>query len=245
MRYLTTVLSLLSCHSLFSQQLPSDSLIQLKLFEKTGFTKTNYSNYEGDTVRQETAVYEIVFKDTFTLETQRMLLTILEARTFSQHGHQLGTRDFYFFNYHENEIVLSDSVKSDGQVPIGDVSEFKIVEIGKNKKGLVITFQSTGNRHFQKTESIYLIKKGILQYLLSVQAEYDNSAWKTPESKDENCDADRYTQTYEVIKSNKEFYDIRVRRTNYKFTNDCEDSSIDSETDKVYVYSNGKYLRPK
>ena len=242
------IVLILPLHS-FCQELPADSLILKCIFGKTdkdGKTYTcPYDGNENIYSYEKSLVYRISFKTAVTLDNKDLILTIAEAPYGTQHGHQFGIWNIYFFKSSANGLVLVDSIKSDGPEPIGDKSEFEIVDIGKNRKAIIFTFQSTGNQHFENTKYVDLLTIHQLKYLMTINSEYDNSVWKMPDSDTAKCSAEKFRESFEILKSDKEWYDIRVHRVDYKFTAGCQNSVIASESEKVYVYTDGKYTERK
>jgi hypothetical protein len=248
MKNILITLLLLSYIDSFGQELPSDSYILKKIYGKTDKGGRTYScKYTGEDIYsyQDSVVYRIVFKNKINLNNKNLILAILEAPYGTQHGHQFGYQDLYFLTTDGSTAELVDSIKSDGVGPLGDASIYEIVDIGKNKKALISTFQSTGNHHYENTKSIQLLELDKLTFLLSIDAEYDNSAWKIPESENDDCEAERYKETFEIFNNNSEWYDIKVHRTEYGFTKGCKDSFITLESDKQFKYLNGKYIEKK
>jgi hypothetical protein len=246
MKNILIALILLSYIDSFGQEITSDTYILKKIYGTTDKEGKTYScKYKGDEEiysYQDSVVYRIVFKTKINLNNNNLILAILEAPYGTQHGHQPGYQDLYFLKVAGGKAELVDSIKSDGIGPIGDTSIYDIVDIGKNKKALISTFQSTGNHHFENTKSIQLLELNQLTYLLSINAEYDNSAWKITESEDDDCHAERYLETFEILNNNSEWYNIRVHRIEFGFTKGCKDSFITLESDKEYKYMNGKYI---
>lgn len=245
MKNILIALILLSYIDSFGQEIPPDSLILKKIYGKTDKGGKTYScKYIGEDIYsyQDSVVYRIVFKSKINLNNSNYILAILEAPYGTQHGHQFGYQDLYFLKTVRGKAELVDSIKSEWVDPIGDESVFEIIDIGKNKKALISKFQSTGNHHFENTKSIKLLDLNKLTYLLSIYAEYDNSAWKIPESENDDCEAERYIETFEIYNNNSDWYDIKVHRTEYAFTKGCKDNFITIESDKEYKYINGKYI---
>jgi hypothetical protein len=239
------ILLLLSYIDSFGQEILPDSLILKKIYGKTDKGGKTYScKYIGEDIysHQDSVVFRIVFKSKINLNNNNYTLAILEAPYGTQHGHQFGYQDLYFLKIIGGRLELVDSIKSKWVGPIGDVSVFELVDIGRNKKALISTFQSTGNHHFENIKIIQLLDLNKLTPLLTINSEYDNSAWKIPKSENDNCEAERYKETFEIFNNNSEWYDIKVHRVEYGFTKGCKDSFITLESDKQYKYFNGEYI---
>lgn len=244
MKYILFALLSLSYIDSFSQNIPSDSTILQNIFGKTAKGGNTFSRDSVDLEiysYQDSVVYSVVFKSEVNLDNNNLILVVVVAPYGTQHGHQFGYQDLYFLKVVEGKIDIVDSIKSERVGPIGDQSVFEIVDIGKNKKAIISTFQSTGNQHFENTKHIQLLELNKLTYLFSINAEYDNSCCKTAETDTDSCEAERYEETYEIVKSDLEWYDIKVHHIDFGFTNGCKDSFVKSETDKEYIYIEEKY----
>jgi len=246
MKNIFLLITILSYLNSYSQDIPSDSLILKTIFGKTDKAGKTFScKYSGDEAifsYQDSVVYRTVFKSKVNLDNQNLILAIIEAPYGTQNGHQFGYRDIYFLKSQEGKLELVDSVKSDGITPIGDKSAFEVVDIGRNKKALISTFQSTGNQHFENTKNILLLELNNLTYLFSIYAEYDNSSSKPTETENDSCQAERFEETYEIIKTDSEWYNIKVHRKTYGFTKGCKERYITQDSDKEYSYRDGKYV---
>ena len=246
MRKAFLLLVLIASLNSFAQELPTDSIILRKIFGKTDRRGQSYSRPfdeekgEGMYTYGDSIVWKIVYKARINLQNKNLIFSIVEAEGNNQMGHQFGYRNMYFFKQKHNRIQLVDSIVSDEERPLGDDRTYKIADIGKNNKALIIQFSSTGNHHFESSETISLLEVGKVTHLLSTN-NYSNAAWKMPESENDDCDAETYHESYEIIRNETcEWYDVKVHRIDYRFTKGCKDSYEDSITDKVYVYEDGK-----
>ena len=240
------LLFLMTCLNSFAQELPADSIILKKVFGETDKGGITYSRpfdkerNEGICTYEECIVWKIAFKQQVYLQNKNLLLVIIEADDLTQHGHQFGYRDIYFFKQTNNKLELIDSIITDQENPLGDNREFEIIDIGKNRIALVDRFASTGNQHAEDNKGIYLLEIGKLTFLLSVNC-YSNEAWKITDSEDDECEASAYDEKYEIIKNEKEWYDIIIHHTDYGFTKGCKEKYIKFQKDKVFSYTDGKY----
>jgi len=245
MKRLLLIIIFIYSVNLYSQNLPSDSIVLKKIygkFENDGKSfKHKLNEEELNFSNKDSICYRIVFKERTCINKRNLILTILEANNSFQHGHQFGYRDYYFIEQFENRIEIIDSIISYDEIPIGDKSNFEIADIGKQKKVLISNFQSTGNDHFEKKLNLYLLEIGKITFLLTIHSEYDNSTWNTPDLENEICEAQKYQENFEIEKNDTDWFNIRIHRTDYKFTNGCKESFIMSEFDKVYSYVNGQY----
>ncbi len=219
------------------------------IYGKLDSGKNSYSRAfrdgEADFSYKDSVTYSIVFKHMIDLNNQSVLFVIIEAPNSTQTGHQFGYRNFYFLDSIDGIFSCIDSIVSDSEIPIGDNSQFEITDIGTNKKALVSSFQSTGNNHFEHTKYFDLIEIGHLSSLFSVDIEYDNSTWKIPEKKRDKCAAERYENSYEIVKGDQEWFDIKVHNVEYTYSRGCLKRYVKSTSDKVFVYLNGEYIERK
>lgn len=249
MKYILLIFILLSFFDSFSQDIRSDSTILQKIFGRTDVggntVSCKYNGAENIYPYQDSVVYKIFFKTKTSIIDNELILVIVEAPYGTLHGHQFGYQDVYFFKGIKDEIEIVDSIKSDEIIPIGDVSTCEIVDVGEEKKAIVFTFQSTGNHHLENTQTICLLELNKLTYLFSVNREYDNSCCIMIETDHDICEAARYEEVYEIVKSKSEWYNIKVYHKDYGFTKGCQESFIKSESTKEYIYSDGKYIEKK
>jgi hypothetical protein len=250
MKIIYVVFLLITHIKLIGQVLPSDSIILKEVLGKTDkggltysrpFDKEKEEEFNAD---EGEIVWKIVFKDNVYLQSQDFLFVIIEGEDFTQHGHQFGYRNMYFFNQINGKIKLVDSITGDDEIGLGDNNSYEIVDIGKEKKALIIQFGSSGNQHYESSRSINLLEVGNLTYILSTKS-YDNSVWKMPEVDEEDCQASKYDEDYEIIKNEKEWYDIKIHHMDYGFTKGCKESFVKLESDKIYIYTDGKYKENK
>lgn len=235
---------LIPMHSV-SQNLPSDSLVLSKIFGNVDFGNKSYTYaYKGNETiyaYEDSVVFRVTQKAFVKIGAQELLFTLLQAPYGRQHGHQLGFSDIYYFKAEKGKIELFDSIKSGGTVPLGYNRGCEIVNIGKDKTGVIFTFESDGNGHIETSKSLLLLGLKDLTYLLSINTEYDNTISRWADSETDSCEAERYFESFEIVESHKEWYDIKVHRTEYRFTPGCKEQYLYSEFDKVYVYTAGKY----
>lgn len=209
-----------------TQDFPSDSLLLTTIYGKVDKS------------------FEVSFKARIALNNQNLLFIITTAPSFNLHGHQFGFRGFYFIQ-EKPKLKLVKSIVSSDELPIGDINESEIIDIGKGKIALVSTFGSTGNNHFESDKSIYLLEYGKITHLLTIDTGYDNSAWKIPEDKNSECEAEAFESNFKIRKSKKEWFDIDVYRTEFAFSKGCTDRYVKTEQILSYSYSNGKYSANK
>ena len=118
MKYILFALLSLSYIDSFSQNIPSDSTILQNIFGKTDRGGKTYScKYIGEDIYsyEDSVVYRIVFKSKINLNNRNYILAILEAPYGTQHGHQLGYQDLYFFKIVRSKAKLVDSIKSESR----------------------------------------------------------------------------------------------------------------------------------
>jgi hypothetical protein len=179
------------------------------------------------------------------LANQNLLLCIIEAPVFDQHGHRWGYRNLFFLKEEKNELHQVAAIRDEEDQLIGDQPEYDIVEIGKNNVALVSTFLSAGNRHLEKSKTLFLLDLGKLTPLITIDLEYDNSTWNTPQDENSSCEAYSYKCDFKVLKTDKNWYDIQVHRVGYEFSKGCKERLVKSESDRVLIFDKGKYVEKK
>lgn len=222
--------------------IPEDSVVRIAVQEslqKKGISLSCMAPLADEPAKIEMS---IAFKDTITLDKQVYVLAISSTKTGSLHGHVLGCVNYFFLKDVNNRWEVTSGIVSQKSSPIGDDPSYQIVNIGKNRKALLSVFQSTGNSHFEKKTFVQEITLEKLTPLLTIDSEYDNSAWKTSEEGGKDCEAVRITQEFEIIKSDQAWYDVMVKESRYGFQKDCETTFLIEATDIVYVYREGEYV---
>lgn len=249
MRFLLLFIFLLVTSLVFPQPVPTDAWLLNRIFGKVDTNNDTFTRPfregEGDHSFRDSITYSVVFKQETELGNQKIWVIIVEAPNSTQHGHYLGYMDLYFFKNTPGGFELVDSLVSESEGPLGDISDYSIIDIGKSKKALISTFQSTGNQHFENTKTVCHLEIGTLTYLFNIYSEYDNSAWKVPLNETDDCEAEKYTETFEVIKSEKSWYDVKVTHTDYQFTKGCKEETIARTRAFSLVYDGKKYTEMK
>lgn len=232
----------------YGQDLPSDRMILKKIYGKADMGNNTYTRplQEGEeTVIYDSITFRVAYKTKVNLKNKDIFFVATKAVTGGLYGHDWGYEDFYFFEQIEDDLTLIDSIVSESCNLIGDFDNYSIIEIGANKKALILSFQSSGNRHLECRKGFFLLDIGKLTFLLGIDIEYDNSAWKIPENENDDCEATKYKKEYEIIKSNKEWYDIKFHHTEYGFKKGCKNEYIIQEEDLLYIYKDGEYVATK
>lgn len=231
------------------QTVPPDHVILKKIYGKVDKSNNSYtrpgSEEQDGEGRYNPITYKVAYSAIVHLRNSDILFIITKAETAMLHGHVMGYEDYYFFKQKGNDYSLIGSVKSDSDNFIGDENDYTIIEIGKGKKALISTFLSTGNHHLEVDKNFYLLDIGKLTPLLTLDLEYSNEGWKVPENATDDCEAEKFEDTFEIVKSNNEWYDIKVHHVEYGFTKGCEESYVAKETDLIYRYKNDKYIERK
>ncbi|MEQ8530850.1 MAG: hypothetical protein RIB86_03315 [Imperialibacter sp.] len=242
LRCLVVLLLSLQFNAAQAFTIPEDSLVRIAIKEslqKKGISLSCLAPLADEPAKIE---MNIAFKDTITLGKQVYVLVISVTKTGGLHGHVFGCVNYFFLKDVNNRWEVTAEIFYQESSPIGDDPSYQIVNIGKNRKALLSVFQSTGNSHFEKKTFVQEITLERLTPLLTVDSEYDNSAWRTSEEKGKECEAVRIIQEFEIVKSDQAWYDIMVKESRYGFQKDCETTFLIEATDIVYVYSEGEYV---
>jgi|GEM_PF-2472618 hypothetical protein len=258
---------LLCCNNLFSQSLPfnsnnipADSIILKIAYGRVDKSKNTYSHKlkkeEVNYSPGQKITYKIVFKSPVVLQGQFFLLVVTEAPNSSLDEEQFGYRDILFFQQTtKGHLQLIKSIIAADEMPIGDEylwnegndnndeSLFSIVDIGKNKKALISTFTTSGNQHIEDTKNIELLELGKLTFLCTIRYRYDNAAYVAQD--DSVCVAEKSSSDFDIIKSDKEWFDIKVHFTAYGYKKGCAETFIKKKSVTLYSYKNGDYVDTK
>lgn len=216
------------------QNIPSDSVLydmihQVNLSEKTQDTDEVFESES------------IIYKDYITLDDEKLLLVINKITTGERNYHIYGVIDHYYFKYTDDTwtIVKTFSPNSiEEPMPIGESKECIVTKIGKNKIGLITTFSSTGNQHYERGISIAVLTKDNIEGVGYIDLDYSNVAWS--ELYDE-CNSEETNGSYEIKESKNEWFKIIVTQTISQFDADCEELSKKTKVKQVYTYVDGKY----
>lgn len=234
----------------FCQDIPSDSLILGKIFGKTDRGGKTYScGYKGYPIPyayEDTVEYRITFKGKVNIDNEELILSLVEAPYGNHCGHKFGFSHIYYFKVHEKGIELFDSIKSDGRIFIGHYRRADLLKVGKNRMAIKLTIQGSGNGHMYTSDYLYLFDLNKLTHLITINIEYNNNISRGANSETDSCEVKWYEESFEIIPNDREWYDIKVKRTDYEFTKGCQERYIGSEDEKVYIYQNGEYTaKPK
>lgn len=125
-----------------------------------------------------------------------------------------------------------------------DINGFDIIEIGENKKALISKYSHAGNSHEAQAYNLFHLSLNSLKYLGVVDLSYSNWQWNgldVPEKAP--CDrVKEYELSFEVVKNNKAWYDIKQLKKNYKFTRGCKNKYVDSREKLLYKFNGKKYV---
>jgi hypothetical protein len=228
----------------FGQELPTDSILIEKVYGKCDSKSESFTRKHNEDEFQhpyfENITYRIKHKEIVNLNDKELLLLITEAPFIYQHGHVLGYMDIHYLEKINNDWKLINSIIS--EKPLGDESNYEILIIGINKLALTSIFQSSGNRHFEKTISFYYLQLSESNLLFKMTLEYDNLISKQPDSETAECEAEKHQSSFEIIESENEWFDIKENRTNYILSKGCENEKVESEYEILYSYDRGKYI---
>ncbi|UZR94262.1 hypothetical protein [Chondrinema litorale] len=232
MKYFFQFILILFFYESYSQDIQQDSLLLKKIFERNDVTTTDLTDPE---------TYQLVFNEFVDIDNQSLFIAIIDIPVSQIFGHTIGYRNYYFFEQVNDDFIIIDAIVSDGDVPIGDNSEFEIIDIGKDKQAITSTFESTGNHHYEKKTTISSLQIGGVKPLIVINSAYDNSTWNMPDSETDVCKAESYEERFEIVKNKLDWYDIKVMRREYIFTEGCNEKVLKKETVKVYHFNNGVY----
>ncbi len=233
-----------------SQKIPSDSFLLSTIFgcvDKTKNTVTkNYTNEATKIHPDDKLIYSIILKDFCQVENEQLLIVICRAEGFNLHGHPFGLTNKYLLKQFDNtwKIIHSAVQHEEEMSPIGDDNAISIVEIGQHTSALLFTFNSTGNHHLENNISIYQITVNSYVYIGNIDISYSNESWidleATPDTAE--CMAYGYESTYEIIPSQKDWYDIKLTQQTRTYDKGCKNELLE-ENEIIYSYFNGSYKK--
>jgi hypothetical protein len=230
---------------LFAQEMPNDSILLKTIFERVdnnGRTATIEKPDEfKDEVWGDSLKYKIVFKQDAFVEGQKLLIVVCDATCFMLHGHVFGFRNNYFLKRNPNGFTLIKKFETEEPYPIGDNPNTQIVRIGKTSSALISAFSSTGNHHYERDITFSLITFEGYKELINIQMDYSNEAWIDSNIQEqEDCMIKSYMSTFEIVDSEKEWFDIRIEKTIENYSKGCSEKTEIKEL-KTYRYIDNKY----
>jgi hypothetical protein len=230
---------------IFGQEIPNDSILLKTIFgqvDNNGRTATVEKPDEfKDDLWGDSLKYKVVFKQYAFVDGQELLIVVCDATCFMLHGHIFGFRNKYFINRRPNDFIIIKKNEVDEPNPIGDTPDVQIVKIGKTKSALISSFSSTGNHHYERDITFKLITFDGFKDLINIQMDYSNEAWidsKIPEQ--EKCMIRSYMSTFQIIESDKEWFDIKIEKIIDKYSNGCSEKTETKES-KIYSFIDNGY----
>lgn len=227
-----------------AREIPADSVLLVALQTYVEGLDDSIFCSESETDRSVPMKVAIANKDTVTLNSKFYVLASNSAENGYLHGHVFGCTYFFFFQEKNGVWTVVDAMLQQETSPSGGNTYFKIFDIGKNKKAIETSWGDCGNRSCYFGTDISLLEVGKTQFLYSFEREYDNSAWEITDDPSQPCGAYAYETSYEVIKNDGEWYDLKIVKKEYAFTNGCEERKTNALTIEYVSYRNGKYQSP-
>ncbi|MEI6851720.1 MAG: hypothetical protein WCL06_02715 [Bacteroidota bacterium] len=243
---LIILLSFLGLRS-FSQDIPSDSILLKMIYGKCdaggkSFTRAHAKD-EPEHEYYPQVSYKIALKEHMVLDNQDILFVICQAPIFYQHYHTFYLIDYCYFARSGDRWNLTKTITGIMDSALIDVDKFAIADIGPDKKALITTFASVGNGSDSRSISLQRLTLDGLINMIAIDLDYSNAAWINIESmtSSEECPIIQYESTWNIVKSDKSWYDIHVSKTNYGFSKGCKDKFVSSKEESVYSYIQGGY----
>jgi hypothetical protein len=128
-------------------------------------------------------------------------------------------------------------MENDEPIAIGDNPGMEIVRIGKTKSALKSQFSSTGNHHYDRNITFSLITLEGLKDLINIQMDYSTQAWDILHK---DCNIRSYESTYQIIESDKEWFDIKIEKLTQIYSKDCLVKEEKRES-RIYQYIDNEY----
>lgn len=217
---------------------PTESILT-KIFGKGNVFGRSALHKSSGGFLNDTLYFRISFSRKVFIDSALIYLIKTRASDSYLHGHEMGAENWYFLDTALNVVYRQESENS---YPIGNETAHKIIQIGKNKFGLLTTFASDGNHHIESSVSISELTLDGFKHLIRFDTYYSNEAFinMTPDSL-EPCMRDNMSLSYEFIKSNKLYFDINTTKLEDEWTQGCAEE-IKKKTNTTYIYNNGKYI---
>jgi hypothetical protein len=250
-RHLTLFLfSLFLCIRSYGQTIPSDSLLLATVFGYVDTNKTTttkqYDNAEYRDRYNGKLTYSIIFKKISKIENEHVLVVVCRATCCYMHGHAFGLTNTYLLKHDVNKwnIVYANIESEDNIAPVGDDNKVELVKIGNSKTALIYPFLSTGNNHLERNITIYLLRMNNIIEISTIDLDYSNEAWIDAEAvaETDSCMIKSYESNYQIIKSEKNWYDIKVLRLVNGYGMGYKGKNTRQE-EVVYSYIDGEYKK--
>ena len=230
---------------ILGQTVPNDSLLLKTIYGYVDFNGETTTIEKPDEFKGgvwgDSLKFRIVFKEYIVLEGQELLLVISEAECFKSTGHYFGYRNKYFIKKNKTIFEIVKKFEIDEPWPIGDEPGIQVVRIGKTKCALKSQFSSTGNQHYERVITFSLITLDGFKDLINIQMDYSNEAWVIDEIlENETCPNYSYMSSYQIINSDKSWFDINIEKVTYTYSKGCLAKEERKET-KIYRYIDDEY----
>lgn len=211
--------------------------------DSTTFTRS-HKEWEPHHPYYKKVQFSVSYTKQLVLEGKQVLLVVCQAPVGRLHYHNFYTMGYYLFEISQGRWRLFKRFGEDKESMDDDVNGFDIIEIGKNKKALVSKYNHAGNGHMAQAYNLRHLSLDSLKYLGSMDLFYSNWQWNgldVPEKAP--CDrVEEYQLSFEVVKSDKVWYDIKQLKKNYNFTRGCKNKYVDSREKLLYKFNGKAYV---
>ena len=228
-------------------EVPEDYVLLKQIFGKydadsTTFTRPRFAG-EPTHVYFDSVKFSVTFKKQFTLDQKPRLLVICQALVGRLHFHTFILIRYYYFEPKNGQWKLSRRFGENADSWVDDTHVFKLMETGKNKTALVSIYNHAGNSHMAEAYTLHHLAKDSIRRLGRFELSYSNKGWvgiETPAK--QACTATSYSSTFEVLRSDKEWYDIKVLKKHFRYTRGCKNAYVDSREKLLYRFNGKEYI---
>lgn len=241
-------LSMFFVINLKAQPIPADSTLLKVLYGGYDVGGASFTRmlqpWESVMVLYDSVVYKIVFKQVIKLHTKEFLLVCTAAPTSAEHHHQLGYWESHAFKRIQGQWVKDLTWHTDThkiRVLGDDTLRYKVVNIGKNKKALIETWESRGKLHYQKNIEILELSLHQIKEQGRIQIGFSNLDWEGP-TEQGDCIAETVESSYEIVPGPKEWFDIKLHSSSYTYGNDCKGLILNELKDVLWAHTDQGYI---
>lgn len=246
-----------SSPSLDPQALPTDREILVHAYGrcdasgKTFRRAATTAELEYSVDHPDTVSYSVVFVSRLRVDSEDVVLAVCHARIHSLQDHEFGYRDYFLFHRKKGRIVLVKSQPDTDFTMLGDRNRFELAGIGRGKMALVSEIACTGSQHHESNRTFYSISRDGIRKLFTIDLAYSNESEVLQEKAQADgstspdsgvCLARAFESSYAILPGDKDWWDVRVHRTNFGFTSGCKARLPESEEDYLFAYGDSGYL---
>jgi hypothetical protein len=168
-------------------------------------------------------IYTVDLKEKVQMDGKEYIFTVISAETGYLHYSTFSTVYMHLFD--PSGQVISHYTKGDPADLYANIESLEVVKIGHNKNALQIISSNAGNGHAYRSVSLSHITKDELKPTIGLSLNFSRGAWFDWDAvgESEECTCTDYEGDFEIIGSDKEWYDIELVRTNFSYSLGCKE----------------------